>query len=165
MTKTTANMKTTTYLLSFLLACALGAAEPTQAKRLTAAEVANLWNPQPKPGVDLQRMGGPQDSGLAAYSFRVAGPTYGELWNHYAELCGMKERFAEEQFLNSGGSGPKGRFLVLDRVPGALGDHAIPGRGLSMFVLKTDSHTVTVTFHPSPDGRSILGSLTAMTLP
>jgi hypothetical protein len=34
-----------------------------------------------------------------------------------------------------------------------------------LFLLKTDSYTVTVTFQADPDGGSINGSLTAVTPP
>jgi hypothetical protein len=39
------------------------------------------------------------------------------------------------------------------------------GRGLSVFLLKTDGQTVTVTFQADPDGGSIAGNLTTVTPP
>jgi hypothetical protein len=36
------------------------------------------------------------------------------------------------------------------------------GRGLSVFLLRTDTYTVTVTLQPDPGGKSISGSLGAV---
>jgi hypothetical protein len=71
----------------------------------------------------------------------------------------MKQRYEEKRFLFSGDSGPNGSYVVADRMPaGGQG-----GRGLSVFLLKTQSYTVTATFHADPDGQAITGSLTAVT--
>lgn len=145
------------------MALTLTAAQPGKTGKVTAQEVIKLWSPQLKTTTDYQSMGGsPKESpNVAAYSFRVVGPTYGELWSHYAGLCGMKEQYGEKNFINTAGTGPKGSYVVSDRVPGEL-DGKSSGRGLSVFLLKTEDYTVTATFQPSTDGKSMIGSLTAI---
>ena len=58
-----------------------------------------------------------QSPNVAAYSFHVIGPTFEELWNHYARLCGMKQRYKENTFQISGDTGPLGSFVVSDCPP------------------------------------------------
>jgi hypothetical protein len=154
-------MQKTVLILGCFLTLALTASEPTKAKKLTAGDVITLWAPQLKTAQDYGQMGeSPEQSpNVAAYSFRVIGPTFEELWNHYAQLCGMKQRYEEKSFHVSGDTGPNGSYVVSDRPPA-------PGkldRGLSVFLLKTDGYTVSVTFQADADGKSITGSLTAVT--
>jgi hypothetical protein len=133
--------------------------EPARAKKLTAEDVARLWSPELKSATEYAQTGGSpkQSPDVAAYSFRVVGPTFEELWNHYAELCGVKQQYAEKTFLITADTGPKGSYVVSDRV-------AADGksRGPSVFLLRTDTYTVTVTFQPDPGGQSISGSLSAV---
>jgi hypothetical protein len=160
--KTKSKMHKTMLFLGCFLALALIAAEPAKPKKLTAEDAIKLWSPLLlKTAQDYGQMGATpeQSPNVAAYSFRVIGPTFEELWNHYAQLCGMKQRYEEKTFLISGDTGPNGSYVVSDRMPA-------PGkldRGLSVFLLKTDSYTVTATFQADPDGKSITGSLTAVT--
>ncbi len=134
--------------------------EPAKPKKPTAEEVANLWSPQLQSATQFGRTGGSpkQSPGVAAYSFRVVGPTFEELWNHYADLCGMKQKYAENRLLVAADTGPKGDYIVSDR---AAADGQ-GGRGLSVFLLKTDAYVVTVTFQPDPGNKSISGSLTVV---
>ena len=83
----------------------------------------------------------------------MVGPTFED-----AELCGMKKRYAEKTFLINTDTGPNGSYVVSER---ASADGK-GGRGPSVFLLRTDIYTVTVTFQPDPDGQSISGSLTAV---
>jgi hypothetical protein len=133
---------------------------PAQPKKGTAADVAELWLPQLKSATDYQHWGGSPERSpdVAAYSFRVVGPTFEELWKHYAKLCGVKKQYSEKSFLVYADTGPNGSYVVSDR---AAGDGK-GGRGPSVFVLKTAAFTVTVTFVPDPGGESISGSLTAV---
>jgi hypothetical protein len=131
-------------------------AKPT----LTAEDVVKLWSPQLKNATEYGRTGGSPKSApnVAVYSFRVVGPSFEDLWNHYAKLCGMKERYAQRTFLIGGDSGPNGSYVVSDRASAdGKGD-----RVLSVFLLKAKGYTVTVTFQPDQDGKSISGSLTAV---
>jgi hypothetical protein len=134
--------------------------EPKKPKKPTAGEVAELWAPKLKSATDYAQTGGSPKAapGVTAYSFRVVGPTFEELWNHYADRCGVKQRYAEKTFLVTADTGPKGSYVVSDR---AAADGK-GGRGLSVFLLQTDAYTVTVTFQPDPDGKSISGSLSAV---
>jgi RNA polymerase sigma factor (sigma-70 family) len=134
--------------------------EPAKARKVTTDDVIKRWAPKLKNATDYHQIGGsPERSpGVAAYSFKVVGPTFEELWTHYAQLCGVKERYAEKTFLTSANTGPNGSYVVSDR-PSADGTGR---RGLSVFLLKTDAYTVTVTFQPGPDGKSIVGSLSVV---
>ena len=128
-------------------------------ERPTAEDVATLWLPRLKSATDYQHWGGSPERSpdVAAYSFRLVGPTFEELWNHYAGLCGVKHRYAAETFLVTANTGPNGSYVVSDR-PSAEGK----GRGLSMFLLKTEAYTVTVTFGPDPGGKSVSGTASAV---
>jgi hypothetical protein len=134
--------------------------EPAKAKKPTADDVAKLWSPELKSATAYGQTGGSpkQSPTVAAYSFRVVGPSFEELWNHYAKLCGLKERYAEKKFLITTDAGPNGSYVVSDQ---ATADGK-GGRGLSVFLLKTDSYTATVTFHIDTGGKSISGSLSAV---
>jgi len=137
----------------------LRTAEPGKPEKLTAKEVIELWTPIPKVVTDFGKMGGsPEgDPKIAAYSFRAIGGTYEECWNFYAERCGLKQRFAEKMMVVSPGKSPKGSYVVSDRAAADGSGHAV-----SVFLLKTDQYTITATLHPSTDGKSIEGSLTAV---
>ncbi len=134
--------------------------EPTDSKKRTVNEVMELWSPNLKSATDYHQMGGipKQSPDVAAYAFRVVGPTYEELWNHYAHLCGLEQRYEQNALLVTADSGPKGSYVVSDR---AAAD-GTSGRGLSVFLLKTNDYTVTVTFSADPSGKSISGSLSAV---
>jgi hypothetical protein len=127
--------------------------------RRSADDVIALWTPKLEGVEDFQEwVAAPKDSSaLAASTFRVVGPSFERLWNHYAGLCGIHERYKERQFLVSGGSGPRGTYVISER---ASSDGK--GRGLSTFVLKTDQYTVTATIEPDPDGKAIRGSIAAV---
>jgi hypothetical protein len=131
-------------------------------KRLTAADVIRLWKPTPDGVVDFQQFeAAPRDSAAAATAtFRVVGPSFEGLWNHYAERCGMVERYEAKRLLVSGGTSPKGTYVVNDRASSdAKGE-----RGLSVFLLRTDRYAVTATIQPDPDGKALRGSIAAITL-
>jgi len=106
-------------LLGCSFAFALTASELTKPKKVTAEDVIALWSPWLVNAVDYAATGGTpeQSPDVAAWSFRVIGPTLEELWNHYAQLCGMKQRYAEKSFLVIGDTGPCGRYVVSDRAP------------------------------------------------
>ena len=146
------------WLLAILVASVLAVSagvrgqEPPKPKKLTAEDVAKRWSPDLKSATEYGQIGGSpkQSPDVAAYSFRVLGPTFEELWNHYARLCGIKERYAEKTFLTSADTGPNGSYVVSDR---AAADGK-GGRGLSVFLLKADAYTATVTFQGDP-GRQV----------
>jgi hypothetical protein len=81
-----------------------------------------------------------------------------DLWNHYADLCGISDRYKAKTFLTSGNKGVKGSYVVTDRP--SSDDPA--QRGLSVFLLKNNRYTVTVTIQPDPDGKAVRGSMAAV---
>jgi hypothetical protein len=134
--------------------------EPAKPRKPTADDVIKLWVPKLKNATDYQAFGGSpkQSPNVAAYSFAVVGPTFEELWNHYAKLCGVEIRYAENTFQQIGGTGPKGSYVVSDRMYSLEKS----GHALSVFLLQTDAYNVTVTFRPDPDSKKILGSLSVV---
>jgi hypothetical protein len=129
--------------------------------RLTAADVIKVWNPTLEDTEDFQQFcaSPPESPGVAASTFRVVGPSFEDLWNHYAVRCGIADRYQARRFLNSGGSGAKGSYVVADRAS----SDAEEGRGLSIFLLRTDRYTVTVTIQPDRNGKVVLGTIAALT--
>jgi len=136
------------------------AQEPARPGKPIAEELAGRWLPRLKSSTDYQHWGGsPERSAeVAAYCFRVVGPTIEEMWNHYARLCGVKYQYAEKTFRVTADSGPNGPYVILDR---ASGDGK-GGRGPSVFLLKTETYAVTVTFSPDAGGESISGTLSVV---
>jgi hypothetical protein len=131
-------------------------------KRLTAEDVIELWKPALDGVNDFQQfVASPRESGAAAAAtFRIVGPSFEGLWNHYADLCGMRDRYDAKRFLMSGGTGAKGIYVISDRAS-PLNDGE---RALSVFLLRTDRYTVTATIQPDPDGKALRGSIAAVTL-
>jgi hypothetical protein len=130
-------------------------------KRLTADDVIELWKPLPDGAKDFQQfVAAPKgNSGMMAATFRVAGPSFERLWNHYADLCGIRERFEEKHLWVIGGTSAKGSYVVSDRAS-SVGKGE---RGLSVFLLRTDRYTVTATIQPDADGKAMRGSIVAVT--
>ena len=122
-------------------------------KRLTAEDVITLWEPRLQSVEDFQQfVAAPKESSaMMAATFRVVGPSFGALWNHYADLCGIKDRYETNRWLMSGGTGPKGTYVVSDRANSLTQG----GRALSVFLLRTDRFTVTATIQPDPDGKAM----------
>jgi hypothetical protein len=130
-------------------------------KRLTADDVIKLWNPMADGAKDFQQwVASPRESpGMAAATFRVVGPSFEKIWNHYAGLCGISDRYQASRLLMTGGTTPKGTYVVSDR-PSSL---AKGERVLSVFLLRTSHYTVTATIQPDPDGKAMRGSIVAVT--
>lgn len=129
-------------------------------KRPTAEEVVASWKPEQKGIEDLQQWttspkGSDQELGC---TFRVVGPSYEELWNHYAGRCGVEERYQARRLLISGGRGLRGNYVVAEQPsPNAEG-----GRAQTLFLLRADRYAVTVTIQPSPEKDAWLGTITAV---
>lgn len=132
-------------------------------KAQAAVDVFEMWKPM-KPKLDgltdFQTFGGSPEKtpGVAGYSFRVVGPSFADLWTYYAELCGIEQHFDAGRYLNATGTGAKGGYVISER-PTSDGQ----ARALTVFVLRADHHSVTVTIRPDFDGKAILGSITAVT--
>ena len=142
-----------------LIGIGLGAGRADDPKRLTAEDVLALWEPKPEGVVDFQqfRVAPRESSALAASTFRIVGPSFGALWNHYADLCGIKDRYEANRLVMSGGTGARGTYVVSDRASSTVKGERV----LSVFVLRTDRYTVTATIQPDPDGKALRGSIVA----
>jgi hypothetical protein len=145
-----------------LIGIGLRGGQADESKRLTAEDVLTQWEPMRDGVEDFQRFwASPKgSSGEATATFRVVGPSFERLWNHYADLCGIVDRYEVKRFLMSGGTSDKGTYVVNDR-----GSSATKGkRGLSVFLLRTGRYAVTVTIQPDPDGKAMRGSIAVVTL-
>jgi hypothetical protein len=129
-------------------------------KKLTAEDVITLWKPIQDGVEDFQQfVVSPKESqNMMVATFRIVGPSFERLWNHYAELCGIRDRYEAKRMLISGGTGGKGSYVVSDRV--SL--DAKSARVLSVFLLRTDRYTVTATIQPDLDGKAMHGSIAAV---
>ncbi len=144
----------------WLVLTAAGAADPP--KKLTAEAVVKKWTPKlDKDDASYNRTGGsPKESpDVAGYTFAYKGMTLDEVWNFYADKCGMEERYKEKHYLISTGTSKAGEYVVSGR-PVAGGKSAAHGE--TMFLLKTAEYTVTVSFHLDPDGKTVQGSIAAV---
>lgn len=131
-------------------------------KKLTAEALVKKWTPElDKDGASYNRTGGsPKGSpDVAGHTFSYKGMSLEEVWNFYAEKCGMKERYKEKNFLISTGSSDAGEYVVSGQP--VAGDKSA-AHGVTMFLLKTPEYTVAVSFHLDPDGKTILGSIAAV---
>jgi hypothetical protein len=146
--------------LMALIAIGASGGQADDSKRLTADDVIKLWQPKQDGVEDFQQfVASPREStALAASTFRIVGPSFEGLWNHYADLCGIKERYEAKRFLVSGGASDRGSYVVSDRAA----SNATVERGLSVFLLRTERYTVTATIQPNPDGKGMLGSIAAV---
>jgi hypothetical protein len=144
--------------VAWLVLDAVYAADPP--KKLTADDVVKQWSPKLKDAeMSYGRTGGsPKDSpDVAGYTFMLSGMSLEEVWNFYAEKCGLEERYKEKHYLISTSTTKKGECVVSGRPANKTADH-----GETMFLLKADGYTVTVSFHVDPDGKTIQGSIAAV---
>ena len=66
------------------------------------------WKPKPAGrGKEFEATGGsPKDApDVAAMSFRLAGWSFEEVWNFYADKCGVADRYQEKNILIATGRG------------------------------------------------------------
>ena len=133
--------------------------DPRPVKKPTADAVLKDWKPKAAgKEQEFQATGGsPKDAkDVSVLSFRVTGWSFEELWNYYADKCGVEERFQEKGILIKTGSGKLGSYVVADRLTSLDADAK---RAVTTFLLKADGYTATVSIHPAPDGKTIFGSL------
>jgi hypothetical protein len=129
-------------------------------KKLTADEVIEQWAPKPERvrSSSYHHLGAsPAEDGVAAYAFRVEGLSIETLWNHYAGLCGVKDRYDAKAVLNVVRKTEKGVCVLANQIPTPTD----PSR-VSTFLIKTERYVVTVTLQHHPDGKTITGSVTAV---
>jgi hypothetical protein len=144
--------------LAALIGVGLSRGQADDSKPLIADDVVKLWKLDG--AEDFQAWGGsPEKSpGVAAWAFRVKGPSFEGVWNHYADLCGVGDRYQARRLLISGNTGAKGSYIVAEQA--SSDDQG--GRALSVFLLRTDRYTVTATIRPDPDGKAVVGSIVAV---
>lgn len=133
--------------------------EQKAAKLVTADDVIKDWKPKVAgKGKGFEASGGsPKDApNVAALAFRVDGWTFAEVWDFYAAKCGVEHRYKEKNILIATGKGPKGDYVVADRLTALDADAK---RAVTVFLLRADGYTATVSFHPAPDGKAVLGSI------
>ena len=150
-----------TLSLVALIGIGVRGGQADDSKRLTADDLITLWKPIPAGVEDFQQfVASPKEStGVEAATFRVVGPSFEGLWNHYADLCGIGERYEASRLMMSGGRSARGTYVVSDRAISL----AKRERALSVFVLRTERYTVTATIQPDPDGKAMRGSIVAVT--
>lgn len=144
-----------------LLPANVFAADP--AKKLTGDAVWKEWHPKQIKGVkDYHATGGsPKEApDVAGLTFTLKGTmTLEDVWNFYAEKCGLEERYKEKHVWMVTKTTPKGECVLSVRLTSL--DETAKHRE-TMFLLKTDAYTVAVTLHVDPDGKTIVGSVAAV---
>ncbi|MDG3005036.1 hypothetical protein [Paludisphaera mucosa] len=147
--------------VAIAVAAALGAEVAEAPGGITVDEVVELWKPEIRGTRDYRAIGSsPKETpSIAGYTFRIEGPSFEDLWNHYADLCGFPKRYEAKTFQITGDVGPRGSYVVSD-LPATVAPIV---RGPSLFLLKTDRYTVTATISPDPDGKAVRGSIVAVT--
>jgi hypothetical protein len=137
------------------------AADPP--KKLTGDAVWKEWHPKQIKGVkDYNATGGsPKEApDVAGLTFTLKGTmTLEDVWNFYAEKCGLEERYKEKHVWMVTKTTPKGECVLSVRLTSL--DETAKHRE-TMFLLKTDAYTVAVTLHVDPDGKTIVGSIAAV---
>jgi hypothetical protein len=132
-----------------------GVAQETVPKKLTLEAVYQLWKAQVRDATEYHETGTPAGKGAdaGAWAFRVSGIEFATLWNHYADLCGMTKRYQAMTVSNMGETGPKGAYVLAERPPEKDGSR------MSVFLLKADGYTATVTIQSSAEAKAIAGTL------
>jgi hypothetical protein len=142
-------------LLAFALFPLPGVTQDAAPKKLTLEAVHQLWSAQLQGTTQYHEMGTPAGKGAdaGAWSFRVSGIEFAALWNHYAGLCGMTKRYEAMTVSNTGETGPKGAYALAERPPEKDGSR------MSVFLLKAEGYTATVTIQSSAEAKTIAGTL------
>ena len=104
-----------TSVAALMIGIGLAGGRADDSKWLTAEDVIRLWRPSSDDVVDFQQFeAAPKESSAAATAtFRVVGPSFERLWNHYAERCGMAERYEAKRLLVSGGTAPRAPMSLM----------------------------------------------------
>jgi hypothetical protein len=136
------------------------AAEKGSSSKLSAAqEIARAWIPQ-KDGVgDWHSLGAgcPKDSPkLYVASFRTSQLTFAEAWEFCATRCGAEKKFVAYRLETTSGKSGRGCWALVER----------PGKDLkrieSLFALRSEKYSVSVTLRPEAGGKAVSGTLTVV---
>jgi hypothetical protein len=123
-----------------------------------AKDIAVEWlSKAEKPGApgEYQSVGAsaPKDSpNLYAKSFTTSYATLEELWNWYAQKCGIDKKYHEKELHVMSGESKVGSFVLVERLQGDKCSE-------SVFGLRTNDYTVSVTLRSAMGGKSVAGTL------
>jgi len=101
--------------------------------------------------------GCPNDSPkLYVVSFRTSQLTFAEAWEFCATKCGADKKYVAYRLETTAGEGGKGSWALVER-PGKDGE-----RIESLFALRSEKYSVSVTLRPEGGGKSVSGTLTVV---
>src|SRR5262245_8079157 len=142
-----------------LLSSAARTGEPAP-KKLVAKDIADQWLSKAvkgPPGGEYYGVGAsaPKDSSkLYAKSFMTSFGTLEELWNFYAQKCGIDKKYDEKELFLLSGESKAGSFVLVERL-----QQDNRNRSESVFGLRTSEYTVSVTLRPEAGAKSVAGTL------
>jgi hypothetical protein len=128
-------------------------------KLSAAQEIAQEWLPRGDGVGDWHDLGAgcPKDSPkLYVVSFRTSQMTFAEAWEFCATKCGADKKYVAYRLETVAGEGGKGSWALVER-PGKDGD-----RIESLFSLRSEKYSVSVTLRPEGGGKSVSGTLTVV---
>ena len=129
-------------------------------KKLVAKDIAAEWLSKantPRPGGEYQGVGAnaPKDSSkIYARSFTTSYATLEELWNFYAQKCGIDKKYNDKELYLLSGESKVGSFVLVERL-----ERDNRNRSESVFGLRTNEYTVSVTLRSERGGKSVAGTL------
>jgi hypothetical protein len=132
----------------------------SQPNKLVANDIADEWLSKagmPRPGGEYQGVGAnaPKDSSkIYARSFTTSFATLEELWNFFAQKCGIDKKYDEKELFILSGESEAGYFVLVERL-----DRDNRNRSESVFGLRSSEYTVSVTLRPEAGGESVAGTL------
>ena len=136
------------------------AADKEPSSKLSAAqEIAQEWIPRGDGVGEWHDLGAgcPKDSPkLYVVSFRTSQLTFAEAWEFCATKCGADKKYVAYRLETTAGEGRKGSWALVER----------PGKDLerieSLFALRREKYTVSITLRPEGGGKSVSGTLTVV---
>jgi hypothetical protein len=136
------------------------AADKGPSSKLSAAqEIAQAWIPRGEGVGDWHDLGAgcPKDSPkLYVVSFRTSQLTFAEAWEFCATKCGADKKYVAHRLETTAGEGDKGCWALVER-PGKDGE-----RIESLFSLRGEKYSVSITLRPEGGGKSVSGTLTVV---
>ena len=129
-------------------------------KKLIAKDIAGEWLSKaetPRPDGEYQGVGAnaPKDSSkIYARSFTTSFATLEELWNFFAQKCGIDKKYNEKELFVLSGESKAGSFVLVERL-----DRDNRNRSESVFGLRTKDYTLSVTLRSEAGGKSVAGTL------